>query len=74
MAILAIAAVVCIVLPVGLGVLIGTLLAFTLYHPSKVLIRQTLAWPSPRCGSTSARDVSVWGSAERGVWGQVRHR
>jgi len=41
MAILAIAAVLCIVLPVGLGVLVGTLLAFTLYHPCKLLIRRT---------------------------------
>ncbi|HEY5243255.1 MAG TPA: hypothetical protein VIJ22_17365, partial [Polyangiaceae bacterium] len=40
-AILATAAILWVLLPVGIGVIVGTLLAFTLHHTFKVLVRKT---------------------------------
>ncbi len=41
MALVAVAAILWVVLPVGIGVLIGALLAFTFYHPYRQLSRRT---------------------------------
>ncbi len=61
-ALLAAAAILWVVLPVGIGVLIGMLLAFTLYHPYKPLARRTGHPALVAAGTTAVATIAVAGT------------
>jgi predicted PurR-regulated permease PerM len=62
MAILAALAILCILVPVGIGVLLGTLLAFTLYHPYRSLLRRTLRPTLSAAAMTTIATLAVAGT------------
>jgi predicted PurR-regulated permease PerM len=62
MAILATMAILWVLLPVGIGVVIGTLLAFTMHHTSKVLVRRTRRPVLVPLGLTAAAATVVTGA------------
>lgn len=62
LALVAAAAILWIMLPVGIGVLIGMLLAFTLYHPYKPLARRTGRPALVAFGTTAAATIGVAGT------------
>ena len=64
MAILAVATILCIVLPVGIGVLVGALLAFTLYQPYRAA-RATHAAACARCAGVDPRRLDRGGRIPR---------
>jgi predicted PurR-regulated permease PerM len=61
-AIVAVAVILWVVLPVGIGVLIGALLAFTLYHPYKPLARRTRHPALVAAGTTTVATIAVAGT------------
>ncbi len=61
-AILATAAILWVLLPVGIGVIVGTLLAFTLHHTHKVLVRKTHRPVLVALGLTIAASTVVAGA------------
>jgi predicted PurR-regulated permease PerM len=62
LAIAAVAVILWIVLPVGIGVLVGALLAFTLHHPYKPLVRRTKRPALMAAGLTAAATIVVAGT------------
>ena len=62
MAILAVATILCIVLPIGIGVLVGALLAFTLYQAYRPLVRRTQRPALVALGLTLGASIVVAGS------------
>lgn len=62
MALVAVAVILWILLPVGIGVLIGALLAFTLYHPYKPLARRTKHPVLVAACTTTAATIAVAGT------------
>ncbi|HEY3818657.1 MAG TPA: AI-2E family transporter [Polyangiaceae bacterium] len=62
MAILATAVILWVVLPVGIGVVVGTLLAFTLHHTSRSLVRKTHRPVLVALGLTAAASTVVAGA------------
>lgn len=61
-AILATAAILWVLLPVGIGVIVGTLLAFTLHHTFKALVRKTHRPVLVALGLTTAASTVVAGA------------
>jgi predicted PurR-regulated permease PerM len=61
-AILATIAVLWVILPVGVGVLLGTLLAFTVYHSYRTLVRQTRRPTAAALGMTTITTVVAAGT------------
>lgn len=62
MALVAVALILWVLLPVGIGVLIGALLAFTLHHPYKPLVRRTGRPVLVAVGATTAATAAVAGT------------
>jgi predicted PurR-regulated permease PerM len=62
MAVLAIAAILWILLPIGIGVLVGALLAFTLHQANRALVRRTHRPALVALGLTLAASIVVAGS------------